>query len=227
MSLGEGLPSNNTLFLMHLNGNSTDSSGHGNGTDTDISYSLTNGKLNEGASFNGSSSRIIMPNQASFATNTWTFSFIMVNKGTLTTSGAYILARNKDADLYATLGVGFQSGGNMFVCCNIGINEWKRLDIYTYSAINNGDMFHIVSNYPNIKLYVNSKLVYNGNFSTSTSWDFTKVDSSAQVAIGRAGAYNRYYWSGKLDEVIFENKVWTAQEVQKYYTNALGRFAII
>jgi hypothetical protein len=32
------------------------------------------------------------------------------------------------------------------------------------------------------------------------------------------------FWSGAIDEVIIENRAWTASEVKKYYTNSLGRF---
>ena len=31
----------------------------------------------------------------------------------------------------------------------------------------------------------------------------------------------------KTDEIIIENRAWTQQEIQKYYTNALGRFATL
>ena len=31
-------------------------------------------------------------------------------------------------------------------------------------------------------------------------------------------------YSGAIDEVIIENRAWTASEVKKYYTNSLGRF---
>ena len=57
MSLGEylGAGSAVTKFLLHLNGNSQDSSGNSlNGTDTSMSYSKNYGRFNEGAYFNGS-----------------------------------------------------------------------------------------------------------------------------------------------------------------------------
>lgn len=47
-----------------LNGNSNDASGFGNnGTDTAITYSQANGRLNQGAGFNGISSKIVFSNQ--------------------------------------------------------------------------------------------------------------------------------------------------------------------
>ena len=68
MSLGEynGAGSGTTKLLAHLNGNSNDSSGNANnGSDTNITYSLANGKLGQGAGFNGSSSLIDYGNPAS------------------------------------------------------------------------------------------------------------------------------------------------------------------
>ena len=48
MSLGEYIPNSNTKLLLHLNGNSTDSSGNGNnGTDTNITYGLGYGKFGQ------------------------------------------------------------------------------------------------------------------------------------------------------------------------------------
>lgn len=226
MSLGEFIPSSNTILMLHLNGNSTDGSSNGlNGTDTSITYSKIYGKFNEGATFNGSTSRIMIPSQDLFRTNTWTFSCILVNKGTLPATASYIFARNKNADLYARLGIGFQKAtGKLFVCANQGTNEWERKDVYSFNDLANGDMITITSKWPTLKTYKNGVLV---NTSTFTTRDFLTVDANAQIAIGRAGAYSNYYFNGALDEIIFENIDWSAIQVQKYYTNTIGRFAII
>ena len=60
-TLGEylGAGASTTKLLLHLNGKSTDSSGNGNnGTNSNITYSLANGKFGQGAGFNGSSNSI-------------------------------------------------------------------------------------------------------------------------------------------------------------------------
>lgn len=36
-----------------------------------------------------------------------------------------------------------------------------------------------------------------------------------------------YGWNGLIDEVILENTFWNSKQVQTYYTNSLGRYAII
>jgi len=67
MSLGEytGAGSGTTKLLLHLNGNNTDTSGNSNSsTDTAITYSQANGKFGQGAGFNGSSSIILITDNA-------------------------------------------------------------------------------------------------------------------------------------------------------------------
>ena len=61
MSFGEYLVAGSatTKLLLNMNGNSNDSSGNNNnGVDTGIYYSKEYGRFNEGARFNGSTSKI-------------------------------------------------------------------------------------------------------------------------------------------------------------------------
>lgn len=59
MYIGDLRAQTNLVALWQLNGNSTDTSGAGlNGTDTTITYSQANGKIGQGAGFNGTSSYI-------------------------------------------------------------------------------------------------------------------------------------------------------------------------
>jgi len=63
--LGQLFAQQGCVGLWLLNGNSNDSSGGGfNGADTDITYSLANGKFGQGAGFNGSTSKIIISTAA-------------------------------------------------------------------------------------------------------------------------------------------------------------------
>lgn len=59
MSIQTGL-----LSYFKFEGNSIDSVGTNTGTDTSISYSVANGKLNQGAGFNGTTSKITLPDVA-------------------------------------------------------------------------------------------------------------------------------------------------------------------
>ena len=50
----------NLVAYWRMEGNSTDSKGSNNGTDTSISYSTPNGKFGQGAGFNGTTSKIVL-----------------------------------------------------------------------------------------------------------------------------------------------------------------------
>ena len=52
----------NIVAYYKLDGNSNDSVGTNNGTDTAITYSVANGKINQGAGYNGSTSKITISN---------------------------------------------------------------------------------------------------------------------------------------------------------------------
>ena len=59
-----------TRALYHLNGNATDSSGNArNGTGTAITYSLANGRLDQGAGFNNSTSQPLAVRLTSHSTS--------------------------------------------------------------------------------------------------------------------------------------------------------------
>ena len=49
----------NLISYWKLDGNSNDAAGSNNGTDTDITYSSGNGKIGQGAGFNGTTSKIV------------------------------------------------------------------------------------------------------------------------------------------------------------------------
>ena len=77
-------PNASVVGLWHLDGNSLDSSGHGNnGTDTAVTYGIAYGKFGQGASFNGSNSTISLSSSASpTGSNPRTISAWIYYKGT-------------------------------------------------------------------------------------------------------------------------------------------------
>ena len=216
MSLGEYIKTPNTVGLWHLNGNSTDDSGNGNnGTDTDITYSKSNGKFNDGASFNGSSSKIVTGNcnyGTYFTVSIWVrpnnvvqkdFARLIESNYTTGFSLNYYNSSGVDT-IYATVkGVGVWVTGSATVVRNV----WQNV-ILTYNGAK-------------ISVYVNGKLSYFQNSSTNPTL------TNAPIYIGEYVGGGDYYFNGSIDEVVLENRAWTQQEIQKYYTNALGRFATL
>lgn len=78
-----------------LDGNSNDAVGSVNGTDTSVTYSAGNGKIVQGAGFNGSSSKIVLPsifnfNTGDFTINAWAKPTSINRINWIFTSGASI-----------------------------------------------------------------------------------------------------------------------------------------
>ena len=78
-----------------------------------------------------------------------------------------------------------------------------------------------------LKIYVNSLLknavAWSGYFNVPT----TTNDLGIGVKIEAGSPADPAYFDGQMDEILIENRDWTQQEIQKYYTNALGRFATL
>jgi hypothetical protein len=222
MSLGEFLGSGSgiTKGLWHLNGNSNDSSGNGNnGTDTSMSYSLTNGRFGQGGGFNGTSSRISIP-----------------AGGRLTGLSAYtILAWFKTASAAATQHIWSEANSagtpelsRLVVSVTTGILSYICRDTAsnTASIATSGSMadgkWHLATG---VKAAANSRLFYvDGALigTNSTNLGATAINTSFIGALQNGGSTS-LWWNGSLDEIIAENVAWSAEKIRKYYTWALGR----
>lgn len=212
--LGEylGAGASTTKLLLHLNGNSTDSSGNGNnGTDTSITYSLANGIFGQGAGFNGTSSKIkCTPAGAAV----FTMSFWM--NATALTNGRFIANRNR-SDGKADKGIAITTGNKLRFNTYDGVTP---LNIISNLALSTGVWYHIVGvfNGSSSQLYINSVLDNSGTLGTFTT--------GSEVHLGASGAGGDYF-SGKIDEFIIEDVVWTPEYIKKYYTYSKGRFGIL
>jgi len=229
MSLGEyiGAGSSITKLLLHMNGNSNDSSGNGNnGTDTMITYSKLYGKFNEGALLNGSSSYIKILNSSSLnMPNNFTIS-VWIKKSSINDKHILIKwgrgstpSRNQyHLWVYTSKLSLFVRQSNLidvaiFDTDQVPTNKWTNV-IFT------GDNSYI-------NLYVNASkknsVVWSGSLNVPT----TANDLGVGVKIENGSPADPSYFDGQIDEIIIENRAWTHVEIQKYYTNALGRFATI
>ena len=196
-----GAGSGTTKLLLHLNGNSTDVSGNSNnGTDSNVTYSLANGKFNQGTSFNGTSSKITLGTSSTLNVyNSFTIS---------------IWFKTLDSSLYQI----FFSKSVELIC---GIYEQKiftqLVDNYTEAGnIINDSKWHLFTSTYNgttCKVYLDGVLGQSKNMS-----------SSSQTASAYIGFFPipQLSFKGSIDEVIIENRAWTASEVRKYFTYSRG-----
>jgi len=221
LNFGEyiGAGSATTKLLLHLNGNSTDSSGNGNnGTDTNITYGLGYGKLGQGASFNGSSSKIVFGDVLDFEYNK-AFSIsiwfktssagygALVAKQSNTTGNGYAIYVNPSSKIEVQLNGG--SSATVFGNTNVADGNWHNVLVVKTTSTNIED----------VKIYLDGE-----NDTASSSGTLTATISNAiTFAIGCRDSVNLFF-NGYIDEPFVENRAWSAEEIKKRYTFAKGRF---
>ena len=220
-----GAGSGTTKLLLHLNGSSTDSSGNNNnGTDTAITY--VDGKFGKCASFNGSSSYIQIPYSSSLDLGTSGFTIIHWFKTTQTSVGQFIHRQENSGSHFQIIGTSINviSGKLHF---ELRGSENTFYDLNSATSYNDGNWHCYIAvstgSGGNMNIYVDGELDATRSIGATT----INFGASTVLTIGsgyQSWAANRFdYYNGLLDETIID-RVWTASEIKKYYTNSLGRF---
>lgn len=223
-----------TKWLWHLNWNSNDASGNGNNwTDANITYWLPYWKFWQGALFNGSSSKISIPTWA-IITGNWARTFIAWVKPVYTTSDSFrcIMWSWENTSWYSFM-----------LWLKYWDRDWKmKLRVNRYYS--DQDTIDVKSLLDDWKLHMVA-VTYNWVTTwTDTLWagirfwiDWTEIsrwslkdDTTFSTATTNSGIWTQYWsnllWNWLIDEVIIENRAWTATEIKKYYTYAKWRFWI-
>jgi len=219
MTLGEYLPNANTKLLLHLNGNSTDSSGNNNnGTDTAITYSQANGKFGMGAGFNGSTSRIVFSSTGVPKDNAARTVGCWFNPVALptTSSGRGLVGIGTDGTLNLfNLALNNDAGTQQ-----VGVLLYTQ-DLLANITLSTGTWYNLIATFDGttLKAYLNGKEIASGARTLNTS--------STAINLGsRAGAAGTFF-SGAIDEVPIESVAWTPQQVAKYYSQSRGFYATL
>jgi hypothetical protein len=189
-----------------LNGNSNDYSGNTNtGTDTAITY--PQGRFGQAAKFNNSSSNITFTTVPATGANPFTASLwfrsntagaleSMLHWGTAASNQAvdfYISATNKlTANLYG-------GGGLIASTPSVNDDKWHH-GLCTCSGTA-------------LTLYLDGRLV-------GTGGAITPNIGTTYKNIGKDGGGGNFF-GGWMDEIILENRVWTAKEVETYYRKSM------
>jgi len=222
-TLGEynGAGSGTTKLLLHLNGNSTDTSGNSNnGTDTSVTYSQANGKFGQGAGFNGTSSHINTSSVVLTVTDNWTLS-AWINPATLPQASIAVQNGTDNGGASGNNGYGFGiadgsgASGSKLQGLLSGV-AWVDSG-YTFPSTSTWYHIVMVRTSGTINFYVNGT-VTSGSNNTAPATPTTLSQVGSQVGIR--------FFNGAVDEVIMENVAWTPQQVQKYYTYTKGRFRL-
>ena len=204
-----------------LDGNSNDSKGSNNGTDTAVTYGIQYGVFNQGASFNGTSSRIQCPSTSSLNITTamtislWIYPIMLPTSGNIMSlvskydadanSGGYDVRIRNDAGIYK-IGITAINGTQYFDNDSIytpPLNSWTNvifiIDGSSYKTYINGVL--LVSIASTILPAANNKLLNIGNFGY-----FTTSGSE----LGR-------YFNGYMDDIAIFRRALNAAEVSELY----------
>lgn len=197
-----------------LDGNSTDSIGSNNGTDTNITYNT--GKINQGAIFNGTS-KIQIPNSQTFNFVEFTISG-WLKPGTFANNFAGIL------DKY----VGSTSG----LLVDIPSNSSRQLRgsaVVTgtptnldYSVISNTVLisnvwYHFAVTFSQTRL----KIYINGILENTTTFSGALVNNTENISIGGDNV-STYLYDGLLDEIGIWKRELAQSEITTLYNYGSG-----
>lgn len=201
----------NLVSSWQFEGNSNDSKGTNHGTDTNITYSSTSGKLGQYASFNGSSSFIALPALGSFTT----FSIEFWINTTQSTAGQNFNMGNAAGNAVFNTNLNDVAG-------KFGIFLWNgstTTKLNSSKSINDGAWHHIVftRNGANGKIYIDGYL----DSSTSSLHTITIVSEASYTFFGKHPS-NVQYYNGKQDAFNLWNIEITSDAVAKLHNARRG-----
>ena len=196
----------NLVSYWKLDGNSTDGVGSNNGTDTSITYSAGNGKIVQGAGFNGSSSKIVFTSSASLTPATFTIS-------------AWIYITGTPPNAYTIYGADVSYGGIVFKVDNsrkLAVDKSNMVNILAgTNLVPINQWVHVLCTYTTGTGVCNAYI--NGTLDKTT----TNAQTFTQVAQTIGKNWNEYF-SGALDEVGLWNRALSAAEVTSLYNGGAG-----
>jgi len=209
-----------------LDGNSNDSVNSNNGTDTDITYSAANGKIVQGAGFNGTTSKIMVADNAAFditgdfSMSCWikvaaqqTFRFISKNG----TQGAYTVNYRDDRGA---------RGYGLDVFVDESTN-YSKYDVLWSPAqvLTNGTWYHLVVTWHITGTNTNTATFYVNGSSIGTA-NGTNVDAlnsnNQSFQIGTNDEGTNSFLNGAIDEVGLWSRALSSTEVTQLYNGGAG-----
>lgn len=221
-----------SLHRVYLfDGNSTEEISADSGTDTNISYSAGDGKIVQGAAFNGTSSEISVPSTVFSRTynEAWSIQFWIK----YTAAGAQEVFNNLDSGTsYRGLGIAMNSttaAAHAGEVCVSWLNTNGSNECIVYSstsgAFDDGNWQHVVITHSGTGTAAGFKIYRNGSSVTvgtdRDTLNATTVSSlTAYFGHARYGASN--FLNASLDEFYIWTKELSATEVSDLYNSGSG-----
>ncbi len=194
----------NLISYYKYEGNSNDSVGSNNGTDTSITYGSSYGKINQGALFNGSSSKII--STPTIPTNTLTIAAWVNWDGTLSTNWrSMVIAGNLTG---SAMGLFISSGNFWTVSGSTGAT-----DLISSTTATTGWHF-IVGNlsFGQFTLWLDGTQIATGSKNPGT------ISNNLTVGTG----INPDWFPGDIDEVGVWGRNLSSAEITQLYNGGVG-----
>jgi len=186
------------------NGTATDVLYAYNGTATDVTYG--NGRFNEAANFNGSSSYIDLGNNLGLANNSFSFSCWIKNIGT--GSNSWVFAAEGSGSTNQKLHIGRDNSNGKFYIDFWGNGLYSTSQVTTNSIWQNW-VITFDSTTKSRKIYLNGSL---DNSDTSSS----NYLGTGDINIGQLPSYNQWL-QGTLDQVRIFSSALAAGDVEDLY----------
>ncbi|NTW31768.1 MAG: LamG domain-containing protein [Bacteroidetes bacterium] len=225
-----------TRGLWHLDGNSNDVSGNGNnGTDANVTYSLTNGRFGQGAAFNGSSSMISMADVASLKP-TGNLTVVGWALPTSTATNKVIVSngfRNDYDPSWCWYFISVESNGYALFQMFDRRPSWNEYKSIVGTTVLTDGKFHcIIGTYDGnyLRLYVDGKQeAISTQWTRNLNW-YGGYTSRPRIGCSSWGGGDNTqpgdWFNGKIDEVIIESRTWSDVQIAKYITYTKGRFGM-
>ncbi len=208
---------NGLVAYWKLDGDSNDVINSHNGADTSVVYSEANGKINDGAGFNGTTSRILVPDSDDWNMGAGEFAFSMWVKRADMGRRAFF-GKINSSGIDATASFGFEFDASDFLTAWFGTGS--LISITSTSAITDSNWHHIV-----FTRKANTLYLYLDNVEQST-YDVTAQtmhNESNHLGIGAWGDYTTVLFSGAIDEVaIWKGRGLNEEEINVLYNEDSG-----
>jgi hypothetical protein len=205
---------NSLKHYYRMEGNSNDSVGSNNGTDTTITYSTANGKFGQGAGFTANPSKI---NLTGLTGSNWTGAFTIVGWvkiNTVQTTSIVEVVNAGNGNYWAYLQAG-SAPNNFYAALFDGTNNPVTQGTTVYTT---GMWYQVAlvrdTGAGKLRLYVN------GAADATASTDNTTPPAAANLTAVDIGwrSNNGDHLTGNLDDVAFFTRVLSASEISQLYT---------
>lgn len=208
-----------------LDGNANDFSGNGNnGTPVNITFSQANGRLGQGAGFNGTSSYISLGTINMLPAGTGTIS--VWTKGPLNSGvNNYIIAKGDDngngngTNAWGLDIIPNSSAGKNLIAFLYGTGAWITIELAFDLSIWNHIVVVLRSNATQ-SIYLNGQLIKSGTSAVKAPY------ASAGMYIGqtaRSAPYS-YFYQGASDEIKVDTMEWNVARIKNDYSRIKGFF---